>query len=163
MPFLPCGGGAPGAAVFDIAALSCDIILPMTDPDYLPVTAAVIEKNGRILIARRKHSFPGHPWEFPGGKLEDGETLEECLKREIREELGIEIAVGRLISSRKHVINCQSAIMLYAYKARHVSGDIVLADHDEIAWVDPEDLEAYAFPNPDREIVKDILRTGMSD
>jgi mutator protein MutT len=135
----------------------------MTDPDYLPVTAAVIEKDGKILIARRKTFFPGHPWEFPGGKLEDGETLEECLKREIREELGIEIAVGSLISSRKHVLNCQSAIMLYAYQAEYLSGNITLTDHDEIAWVPPEDLEVYAFPNPDREIVKDILKTGMSD
>jgi len=134
----------------------------MPDPDYLPVTAAVIEKDGRILIARRKLPFPGHPWEFPGGKLEDGETLEECLRREIREELGIDIAVGRLISSRKHVLNCQSAIMLYAYRARHVSGDITLTDHEEVAWVALEDLETYAFPNPDREIVKDILKTGMT-
>ncbi len=84
----------------------------MTDPDYLPVTAAVIERNGRILIARRKHPFMGHGWEFPGGKLEENETLEECLKREIREELGIDITVGALISSRKHVLNCQSAIIL---------------------------------------------------
>ncbi len=156
--------GVSGTAGFDIPALSCDIILPMTDPDFLPVTAAVIEKDGKILIARRKHPypFPGPPWEFPGGKLEDGETLEECLRREIREELGIDIAVGRLISSRKHVLNCQSAIMLYAYWAHHLSGDIVLTDHEEVAWVAIEDLEVYSFPNPDRDIVKDILKTGMT-
>ena len=52
--------------------------------------------------------------------------------------------------------------MLYAYKARHVSGDITLTDHEEVAWVALEDLETYAFPNPDREIVKDILKTGMT-
>lgn len=131
----------------------------MTDPDYLPVTAAVIERDGMILIARRKRAFMGNNWEFPGGKLEDNETLEECLKREIREELGIDIAVGKLISSRKHVLNCQSAIILYAYRAEYVSGEIVLTDHDEIAWVAPEDLQRYAFPDPDWLIVKDILKT----
>lgn len=131
----------------------------MTDPDYLPVTAAVIERDGMILIARRKRAFMGNNWEFPGGKLEDNETLEECLKREIWEELGIDIAVGKLISSRKHVLNCQSAIILYAYRAEYVSGEIVLTDHDEIAWVAPEDLQRYAFPDPDWLIVKNILKT----
>lgn len=130
----------------------------MTDPDFLPVTAAVIEKDGKVLIARRKRSFMGHNWEFPGGKLEDNETLEECLRREIREELGIDIAVGKLISSRKHVLNCQSAIVLYAYRADYLSGNIVLNDHDEIAWVTPDDLVKYNYPDPDWLIVKDILK-----
>ncbi|MBP1747849.1 MAG: A/G-specific adenine glycosylase [Deltaproteobacteria bacterium] len=100
----------------------------------------------------------GYQWEFPGGKLEENETLVECLKREIQEELGITIAVGALISSRKHVINCQAAIILYAYHAEYTSGDIVLTDHDEIAWVRPEDLPAYSFPDPDRQIVQEILK-----
>ncbi len=135
----------------------------MTDPDYVPVTAAIIERDGKILIARRKHPFMGHHWEFPGGKLENNETLEECLKREIEEELGIVVSVGKLVSSRKHVLNCQSAILLYAYRARYISGDIILTDHDEVAWVTLDDLEGYTFPGPDREIVKDILKTGMTD
>ncbi len=129
----------------------------MHDPDYIPVTAAIIEKDGEILIARRKHPFMGYHWEFPGGKLEDGENLEDCLKREIMEELGIKIAVGRLVSSRKHVLNCQSAIMLYAYQAEYVSGEIVLTDHDAVAWVKRKDLVQYSFPDPDWQIVKDIV------
>lgn len=133
----------------------------MTDPDFLPVTAAVIENDGKILIARRKRPFMGHYWEFPGGKLEENETLEECLKREIREELGIDIKVGELISSRKHVLNCQSAIMLYAYRACRLSGEITLSDHEEVAWVEPEDLVRYNFPEPDWQIVKDIMGTGF--
>ena len=130
----------------------------MRDPDFLPVTAAVIQKDGRILIARRKHAYMGYHWEFPGGKLEDNETLEECLKREIREELGITIGVGHLISSRKHVINCQAAIILYAYHAEYVSGDITLTDHDEIAWVRAEDLPQFSFPDPDQQIVQELLK-----
>ena len=88
----------------------------------------------------------------------DNETLEECLKREILEELGITISVGRLISSRKHIINCQTAIVLYAYQAEYISGDISLTDHDEIAWVKPEDLPGYSFPDPDRQIVRELLK-----
>ncbi len=131
----------------------------MHDPDYLPVTAAVIRKDGKILIARRKKACMGYRWEFPGGKLEENETLEECLKREIREELGIDIAVGSLLSARKHVINCQAAIILYAYHAEHISGDIVLTDHDAIEWVSPEDLPRYSFPDPDRQVVEELLKS----
>jgi mutator protein MutT len=130
----------------------------MHDPDYLPVTAAVIHKGDRILIARRKQAFMGYRWEFPGGRPKDNETLDECLKRVIREELGITISVGPLISSRKHVINCQAAILLYAYHAGYVSGDVTLRDHDEIAWVTAEDLVKYDFPNPDSQVVQDILK-----
>ncbi|HNS15886.1 MAG TPA: NUDIX domain-containing protein, partial [Syntrophorhabdaceae bacterium] len=66
----------------------------MDDLYYTPVTAAIIEKDGRVLIAKRKRAYSGYLWEFPGGKMEEGESLEECLKREIEEELGIEIEVG---------------------------------------------------------------------
>jgi mutator protein MutT len=134
----------------------------MTDPDYIPVTAAVIELDGKVLIARRKRVFYGYPWEFPGGKLEDHETLQECLKREIMEELGIEIEVGEYLCAAKHVINCQSAISLYAYRARHVSGDFVLKDHDEIRWVTIEELDRYAFPYPDRVIVATLKDAIMN-
>lgn len=131
----------------------------MIDPEYISVVAAVIEKDGKVLIARRKSPFMGYLWEFPGGKLEDNESLEECLKREIREELAIEIEVGPLVSLNKHVLNCQSAIALYAYRARYLSGSINLKDHDEIKWVEPEDLTKYDFPDPDRLIAKEVMNT----
>ena len=129
----------------------------MIDPEYVSVTAAIIEKDGKVLIARRKRPFVGYSWEFPGGKLEDNETLEECLKREIREELAIEIKVGPLVSLHKHVLNCQTAIALYAYRARYLSGNIELNDHEEIKWVLPEDLTKYDFPDPDRLIAKEVM------
>jgi len=74
----------------------------MDDLYYTPVTAAVIEKDGRVLIAKRKRAYLGYLWEFPGGKMEEGESLEECLKREIEEELGIEIEVGGYLCSMRH-------------------------------------------------------------
>jgi mutator protein MutT len=129
----------------------------MNDLDYTPVTAAVIEKDGVVLIAKRKRSYPGYPWEFPGGKMEEGESLEECLKREIEEELGIEIAVGDYLCSVRHVLNCQSAIKIYAYRASYVRGDIQLKDHDEVRWVTIGELVQYAFPEPDRYIASVLV------
>jgi len=135
----------------------------MTNPEYITVVAAVIEKDGKILLARRKTSFRGNYWEFPGGKLEINETLDECLKREISEELAIEIEVGPFISLNKHVLNCQSAIELYAYKAVYVSGEIKLKDHDEIRWVLPEDLLTYDYPDPDRLIALEVISQYNKD
>ncbi|OPY82139.1 MAG: CTP pyrophosphohydrolase [Syntrophorhabdus sp. PtaU1.Bin153] len=129
----------------------------MTNPDYMPVTAAVMSKEGKVLIAKRKRGHMGYKWEFPGGKAEAGETLEGCLQRELREELGIEVKVGALISSQKHVINCQAAIAFYVYEVFYLSGDFALTDHEEVRWVAVEDLEKYDFPEPDQVVVK-VLR-----
>lgn len=135
----------------------------MTNPEYVSVVAAVIEKEGKILIARRKTPFRGNYWEFPGGKLETNETLEECLKREIREELAIDIEIGSFISLDKHALNCQTAIALYAYKAKYLSGDIKLKDHEEIKWVTPEDLLQYDYPDPDRHIAQQVISMHIAE
>ena len=67
------------------------------------VTCAIIEKEGKILIARRAEDQKlAGKWEFPGGKVEDGESPEECLKRELEEEFGIQAEVGESITSKKH-------------------------------------------------------------
>lgn len=85
-------------------------------------------------------------------------TLEECPKREIREELAFEIEVGPLVSSNEHVLNCQSAISLYAYRARYVSDRTALNDREEIRRVLPEDLMKYDFPAPDRFSAKEVMK-----
>ncbi len=130
----------------------------MNDLYYTPVAAAVIEKDGMVLIAKRKRAYSGYLWEFPGGKMEEGESLEECLKREIEEELGIEIAVGGYLCSIRHQLNCQSAIKIYAYRAVYVKGDIRLTDHDEVRWVKVEELIQYDFPEPDRYIASVLIK-----
>lgn len=126
---------------------------------YIPVTAAVIEKDGKVLIAKRKKAFMGYLWEFPGGKKKKRETLKECLVREIREELGIEIEVGDFICSVKHALNCQTAIELHAFKAIPKTDTFQLKDHDEIRWVKIEDLHTYNFFEADRVIVKALTNT----
>lgn len=130
----------------------------MDDDSVTTVIAAVIERDGKILIARRKKGmFMEQKWEFPGGKLEPGETAEACLKRELREELGIEAAIGEFIGSGTHPFSCCSTIHLLAYRATYVSGDMQLTDHDEIRWVLPSELGQYDFPQADRPILKRLM------
>ncbi len=121
------------------------------------VTAAVIEKDGKILIARRKKGdhLEGQ-WEFPGGKVEPGETPEACLKRELREEFGIEAEVGEFIRSSRFSYR-HLAIELLAYRASWTAGDLEVKAHAEIRWVPAEDLAGYDFSAADRPIVKKIM------
>ncbi|MEW5803641.1 MAG: 8-oxo-dGTP diphosphatase MutT [bacterium] len=122
------------------------------------VTAAVIEKEGKILVAkRRRGDHLENKWEFPGGKLEQGETPEQCLRRELLEEFGIETRIGEFICSSQCVYS-HISIELLAYRAEHLSGAITLYEHEEIRWVWPEELEAYDFANADIPIVKKLMQ-----
>lgn len=117
------------------------------------VTAAVIEKDGKILIAQRKigDTLAGK-WEFPGGKLELGETPEGCLRRELREEFGVETEIGEFICSSKFEYK-HLPIELLVYRVRHLSGEYKLNDHDRIAWVTAADLANYDFSSADIPVV----------
>ncbi|HDQ45788.1 MAG TPA: A/G-specific adenine glycosylase, partial [bacterium] len=109
--------------------------LPVKTPKkplpHLDVTAGVIWKEGRFLITLRPpRGLLGGLWEFPGGKREAGETLEACLSREIHEELGIEVSVGRRLISVEHAYT-HFRITLHVFECRFVSGEIVLHDADD--------------------------------
>jgi 8-oxo-dGTP diphosphatase len=130
-----------------------------TDTDFrkITVTAAVLEKDGRILIARRKREDSlADKWEFPGGKLEKGETPKECLRRELREELNIDVVVGDFIGRSCHR-HPHGEIELLAYRVIHLSGEFQLHDHEEIRWVLPADLLSHDFSAADIPIVKLLL------
>jgi 8-oxo-dGTP diphosphatase len=123
------------------------------------VTAAVIEREGRILIAKRKQGkqHAGN-WEFPGGTLEEGETPEQCLKRELQEELDIITEIGDLFCSSEYIYTPRFTIRLLAYRTTVISGFFNLNDHEEIRWVKPEDLVDYDFPEADRLIVEQLIK-----
>jgi len=121
------------------------------------VTCAIIEKDGKILIARRA---PGKnlagKWEFPGGKVEDGESPEECLKRELEEEFGIRTKVGKFITSNKHDYS-HISIELFAFQTEYLSGNYILSDHDEIEWVRPDCLLNFDLAAADIPIAREVV------
>ncbi|MBN2255836.1 MAG: 8-oxo-dGTP diphosphatase MutT [Deltaproteobacteria bacterium] len=120
------------------------------------VIAAVMEKNGKFLIARRrKGDVMANKWELPGGKMEPGETPEACLRRELREEFGIEAEIGECVGSTDHDYRHLS-IRLMAYRACHVSGEFAVLEHDEIRWVPPGELNRYDFSEADMPIIRKL-------
>ena len=126
------------------------------------VTAAIIIDSDKVFIAKRKPpgKMPGK-WEFPGGKIEEGETPEQCLRRELREELGVEVAVGECVGTNVHRYDFYQ-IDLLAYKARILGGKIRLTDHSDMAWVKAEDLSGYEFVPADIPFVKMIRKMGIN-
>ncbi|PWD98783.1 (deoxy)nucleoside triphosphate pyrophosphohydrolase [Marinilabilia rubra] len=123
----------------------------------ITVTAAIIQKGAKILITRRapgKH-LAGY-WEFPGGKLDQNETEQECLAREIQEELNITIQVDEFYRENIHQY-ANKQILLKAFKCSLVSGDIILRDHDKMAWINNNELTNYEFAPADIPIVKALL------
>lgn len=128
-----------------------------SDRPPLAVTAAVIRRGGAVLLARRR---PGKAhaglWEFPGGKIEPGETPEACLARELAEELGIAVAVDGHILTSRHA-GPHGALELHAYAVRYLGGQIRLADHDAVAWVPLAELPRYPVPPADEPIVAWLL------
>lgn len=113
------------------------------------VAAAVITRaDGAVLIARRRpEKHHGGLWEFPGGKLEPGETPAACLVRELSEELGLAVEVGAYLAT-----GYDDGIELQGYRASIIAGEPRLSDHDAVAWVAPTDLADYAMPPADLPI-----------
>jgi 8-oxo-dGTP diphosphatase len=122
------------------------------------VAAAVIISNGKVLLARRKQgdSHQGF-WEFPGGAVEPGETLEECLARELMEELGVAAVIGEEIARNAHR-SSRGAMDLVALRARVASEEFRLTAHDAIEWADPRDLGRYRLAPADMPIAEALRR-----
>lgn len=119
----------------------------------LQVTAGILRRGGRVLIARRRMTRRmGGMWEFPGGKVEPGETPEDALRRELREELGIEVRVGALLQAVEHRYDW-GAIRLVAYEVEILRGEPEPLDHDDLAWVPPSELMRYNCTPADLPII----------
>lgn len=123
------------------------------------VTAGIIEKEGRVLICKRPEGKRlAGVWEFPGGKLEAGETPEECLARELNEELGFDARVGAIFDARTET-EFHEFLILY-YRAEAVSGEPKALEHAEIRYVLPEELRDYHFASSDEGVAEKIARLG---
>lgn len=128
----------------------------------IEVAAAIIaNQQGEILIARRKMGkSQAGMWEFPGGKLEAGETPEACLCRELHEEMAIEIDPYEWYSVNEHDYG-SVYIRLIAYKACFVGGSILLTDHDEYRWVKVQELSEYTWAPADVPFVDKLVVEGI--
>ncbi|MGI6549864.1 MAG: (deoxy)nucleoside triphosphate pyrophosphohydrolase [Syntrophomonadales bacterium] len=121
------------------------------------VTAAIIIRDNRVLITRRaRNQKLAGKWEFPGGKIEKGESPEGCLIRELEEELGIRVLVGQKFGVSQYRYE-HGEIRLLAYYADIISGTVTLSVHDAYSWESPHNLLSYDFSPADIPLVKKLV------
>ena len=120
----------------------------------IDVVAAVIKKDNKYLIAKRNRNkhFAFH-WEFPGGKVDNGETFEIALQREIKEELSINIKIYKKVSSQKHKDD-KINVEVHYFLCEHLDGKIILLEHEDIKWVTKKELFSYKMAPGDSKIIE---------
>jgi len=117
------------------------------------VVAAIIKKdNLSLIVQRNKNKHLGLKWEFPGGKVESKETLEEALIREIKEELNITINVHQKIGEEEYK-DSKIYVTLHYFLCSHQSGTIKLNEHENFAWVNKKNFKKYEFVEGDGNIL----------
>ena len=124
------------------------------DKKQIEVSAALIFHNGKLLITQRHATdHLGGLWEFPGGKREPDETFEQCLVREIREELGVEIEVGDLFEEISHDY-AEKAVRLKFFTGKLISGELRPLDCAAFKWIGKTELADYEFPAADARLLE---------
>ncbi len=135
--------------------------LPMTEsraplPHKQIGVAVIYDNDGRILIDRRKQEgLLGGLWEFPGGKIEPNEAVEDCVRREIKEELDIEIEVNERLITVNHAYS-HFKVTLNVFNCAHLSGEPKPIECDEIKWVTLDEIDSYPFPKANGQIIDAI-------
>jgi len=125
----------------------------------IKVVCGIIFKDGKVLICRRKpeKSLGGY-WEFPGGKIEDGESNEESLNRELLEELGMKVDVKNYFRTNIHTYE-KFTIELIAYKCHFIHANYKLTDHDTYKWVSVKDLKNINLAPADIPLAIELLNS----
>lgn len=125
---------------------------------WIPVVAGFIKKDGKILIGQRPvdNSLAGQ-WEFPGGKIELGESPEQALTRELDEELGIEAEVGDLKLTCTHTYGDVGILILF-YEIKYWKGEPKAKHHMMLEWIYPEELQMRTIPEANRKILDRIYQ-----
>ena len=121
--------------------------------DKFDVVAAIIIKDDKYFIAQRnRNKHMGLSWEFPGGKVEKGETFEIALKREIKEELNIEINVKNKLGEENYQDD-KINVKLHYFICSPVNGEIILSEHEDSAWITKNEFKNYNFAEGDSDII----------
>jgi len=127
-------------------------------PRLYEVAAGILVSGDHVLIARRQErDHQGGRWEFPGGKRHAGETVEACLRREMLEEIGLEVEVGSLWRALTHVYP-DRRVSIYFHLCTVVRGEPTPIECDEIRWVLPHELTALPFVEGDLPVLPDLAR-----
>lgn len=127
---------------------------------HVDVACAIIQRDGLILAAQRSAlmSLP-HKWEFPGGKIDPGESPEECLRRELVEELEIQVLVGRSLPVSVHQYPTFS-VTLHPYMCMIESGEVFLHEHAAVIWLPPNELHTLDWAEADVPVVISYLSSN---
>jgi 8-oxo-dGTP diphosphatase len=130
---------------------------------HLHVACAIIEQNGTVLAAQRSASTTlPLKWEFPGGKIETGETPKECLTRELQEELGISVVIADALTPTTHSYP-DFAVTLYPFICQQAGGSMTMYEHHALTWVEPQQMPGLDWAAADLPIIREYLaRTGVA-
>jgi mutator protein MutT len=125
----------------------------------IEVSAGLVFRDGKLLITQRHaDTYLGGLWEFPGGKREPGETFEECLVRELREELGIEVEVGEILESLTHDYP-EKSVRLEFFRCCWKQGEPQTLGCADFKWIGRAELDDYPFPAADARLLKLLKRS----
>jgi 8-oxo-dGTP diphosphatase len=124
---------------------------------HIHVACAIIEQEGAVLAAQRSAimSLP-LKWEFPGGKIEEGESPEECLSRELREELGISVRIGAALSPATHCY-ADLTVTLYPFTCRMTDGTLTMHEHRDLKWIMPERMLELDWAAADLPVIDEYM------
>lgn len=127
-------------------------------PPVIPCGVALIRRGREFLISQRKKDDTfGSLWEFPGGKKDRGETFEACVKREVREELGIDVRVERpFMELRRRYPD--RVVWLKFFLCTHLSGEPEPIESDAVQWADVSHLSQFAFPPANEKVIRRLIQ-----
>jgi len=141
-------------STFDIVRLCKSAERSAVKESVIEVAIAIIVQDGKILVTRRREGVHlSGLWEFPGGKREPGETMEACLLREIKEELGATVRIERLLWQRTYPYPDRT-VALHAYCCHLLSGILKPLASQELNWIPPESLLSLPFPEANRPLLE---------
>lgn len=124
---------------------------------WIPVVAGLIRRQGKVLVGQRPEGASlARTWEFPGGKIELGESPEAALARELKEELGIEAEIGPLKFAASHTYG-KTGILFLFFEVKYWKGQIKTQQHLDLKWVSPKDLSTLELPEANSKFLSRIL------
>lgn len=132
--------------------------ITMNERKHIEVVAAIILRDGRIFATQRGYGEWKDWWEFPGGKIEPGESTEDALKREIREELATEIEVDELLTTVEYDYP-KFHLTMHCYLCAIISGDLSLLEHEDARWLALDELDCVKWLPADKDVIEKLSTT----